>query len=77
MAPDGVKRLKQSIDNIDSDNGLLQNSERLEHDDYVTFGQMTEIMTLHEATRRSGTVRSPPSAHQGEGTTPLPKRSPN
>ena len=52
MAPDGAKRLKQSIDKIDSDNGLLHKTERLEHEDYVTFGQMTEIMTLY--TRRQG-----------------------
>ena len=45
-------RRKQSIDKIDSDNGLLHGSERLEHDDYVTFKQMTEIMTLY--TRRQG-----------------------
>ena len=52
MAPEGAKRLKQSIDKIDSDNGLLHSAERLEHDDYVTFGHITEIMTLY--TRRQG-----------------------
>ena len=52
MAPEGAKRLKQSIDKIDSDNGLLHSAERLEHEDYVTFGHITEMMTLY--TRRQG-----------------------
>jgi len=44
--------LKQSIDKVDNDNGLLRSAERLEHEDYVTFRHITEIMTLH--TRRQG-----------------------